>query len=243
MSIDFNKKNVLVIGGSSGIGRGIAESFVNYNANVCITGTRDSINDYEENISKNIEKCNYQQLDLSNHDNLKKIDLPFNNLDYLICSQGIVAYKRKEFEMDTFKKVVDLNLNSIMASCSFFQEKLSQSKGSIIIIGSGASYHSVKGNPAYSASKGGLLTLIKTLAEAWAENNIRVNGIAPGFVATKLTEVTYKNEKRYEDTLRSIPLGRWGTPNDMGELACFLCSSGASYITGQMITSDGGMSL
>ena len=233
MSIDFNKKNVLVIGGSSGIGRGIAESFVNYNANVCITGTRDSINDYEENISKNIEKCNYQQLDLSNHDNLKKIDLPFNNLDHLICSQGIVAYKRKEFEMDTFKKVVDLNLNSIMASCSFFQEKLSQSNGSIIIIGSGA----------YSASKGGLLTLIKTLAEAWAENNIRVNGIAPGFVATKLTEVTYKNEKRYEDTLRSIPLGRWGTPDDMGELACFLCSSGASYITGQMITSDGGMSL
>ena len=243
MSIDFNKKNVLVIGGSSGIGRGIAESFINYNANVCITGTRNSINDYEENISKNIEKCNYQQLDLSNHDNLKKIDLPFNNLDHLICSQGIVAYKRKEFEMDTFKKVVDLNLNSIMASCSFFQEKLSQSNGSIIIIGSGASYHSVKGNPAYSASKGGLLTLIKTLAEAWAENNIRVNGIAPGFVATKLTEVTYKNEKRYEDTLQSIPLGRWGTPNDMGELACFLCSSGASYITGQMITSDGGMSL
>ena len=243
MSIDFNKKNVLVIGGSSGIGRGIAESFVNYNANVCITGTRDSINDYEENISKNIEKCNYQQLDLSSHDNLKKIDLPFNNLDHLICSQGIVAYKRKEFEMDTFKKVVDLNLNSIMASCSFFQEKLSQSNGSIIIIGSGASYHSVKGNPAYSASKGGLLTLIKTLAEAWAENNIRVNVIAPGFVATKLTEVTYKNEKRYEDTLRSIPLGRWGTPDDMGELACFLCSSGASYITGQMITSDGGMSL
>ena len=145
--------------------------------------------------------------------------------------------------MDTFKKVVDLNLNSIMASCSFFQEKLSQSNGSIIIIGSGASYHSVKGNPAYSASKGGLLTLIKTLAEAWAEKNIRVNGIAPGFVATKLTEVTYKNEKRYEDTLRSIPLGRWGTPDDMGELACFLCSSGASYITGQMITSDGGMSL
>ena len=241
--MNFKKKNILVIGGSSGIGRGIADCFVNYGAEVCITGTRDSINDYDESISKNIEKCNYQQLDLSNQDNLKKLELPFNGLDHLICSQGIVAYKRKEFEMDTFKKVVDLNLNSIMASCSFFQEKLSQSNGSIIIIGSGASYHSVKGNPAYSASKGGLLTLIKTLAEAWAENNIRVNGIAPGFVATKLTEVTYKNEKRYEDTLRRIPLGRWGTPNDMGELACFLCSQGASYITGQMITSDGGMSL
>ena len=243
MSQGFDNKNILVIGGSSGIGRGIAESFIKYNANVCITGTRDSIEDYEERISQNIEKCNYQKLDLSNHDNLNNLDLPFNDLDHLICSQGIVAYKRKEFEMDTFKKVIDLNLNSIMASCLFFHQQLALSKGSIIIIGSGASYHSVKGNPAYSASKGGLLTLIKTLGEAWAENDIRVNGIAPGFVATKLTAVTYENEKRYEDTLKRIPLKRWGTPEDMGELACFLCSNLASYITGQMITVDGGMSL
>ena len=243
MSLNFDNKNILVIGGSSGIGRGIAESFIKYNANVCITGTRSSINDYDEVISESIGKCEYRKLDLSNHDNLSALDLPFENLDHLICSQGIVAYKRKEFEMDTFNKVVDLNLNSIMASCSYFHQKLASSNGSIIIIGSGASYHSVKGNPAYSASKGGLLTLIKTLGEAWAEDSIRVNGIAPGFVATKLTSVTYENEKRYEDTLKRIPLKRWGTPEDMGELACFLCSSLASYITGQMITVDGGMSL
>ena len=157
------------------------------------------------------------------------------------------ARSKASFLMDRIlgekRLLADLNLNSIMASCSFFQDRLSKSNGSIIIIGSGASYHSVKGNPAYSASKGGLLTLIKTLAEAWAENNIRVNGIAPGFVATKLTEVTFKNKKRYDDSLKRIPLGRWGTPEDMGELACFLCSDGAGYITGQMITSDGGMSL
>ena len=243
MTINFDNKNVLVIGGSSGIGRGIADTFIGYKANVCITGTKPKINDYEEKISSNISKCNYKQLDLSNHDKLSSFSLPFERLDHLICSQGIVAYKRKEFEMKTFKKVVDLNLNSIMASCNFFHNKLSISKGSIIIIGSGASYHSVKGNPAYSASKGGLLTLIKTLGEAWAENNIRVNGIAPGFVATKLTSVTYENEKRYQETLNRIPLRRWGTPSDMGELACFLCSDLASYITGQMITVDGGMSL
>ena len=87
------------------------------------------------------------------------------------------------------------------------------------------------------------MTLIKTLGEAWAENDIRVNGIAPGFVATKLTAVTYENEKSYEATLKRIPLKRWGPPEDMGELACFLCSNLASYITGQMITVDGGMSL
>ena len=241
--MNLKKKNILVIGGSSGIGRGIADCFVNYGAKVCITGTKESLNDYDTDISENISKCDYRKLDLSDHNNLDNFDLPFEDIDHLICSQGIVAYKRKEFELDTFKKVVDLNLNSIMASCTFFHKQLSKNNGSIIIIGSGASYHSVKGNPAYSASKGGLLTLIKTLAEAWAEDKIRVNGIAPGFVATKLTEVTYKNEERYEGTLQRIPLGRWGKPEDMGELACFLCSDKASYITGQMITVDGGMGL
>ncbi|MED5436720.1 MAG: SDR family oxidoreductase [Pseudomonadota bacterium] len=241
--MNLKKKNILVIGGSSGIGRGIADCFVNYGAEVCITGTKESLNDYDTDISENISKCDYRKLDLSDHNNLDNFDLPFEDIDHLICSQGIVVYKRKEFQLDTFKKVVDLNLNSIMASCTFFHKQLSKNNGSIIIIGSGASYHSVKGNPAYSASKGGLLTLIKTLAEAWAEDKIRVNGIAPGFVATKLTEVTYKNEERYEGTLQRIPLGRWGKPEDMGELACFLCSNKASYITGQMITVDGGMGL
>ncbi|MEC7734999.1 MAG: SDR family oxidoreductase [Pseudomonadota bacterium] len=241
--MNLKKKNILVIGGSSGIGRGIADCFVNYGAKVCITGTKESLNDYDTDISENISKCDYRKLDLSDHNNLDNFDLPFEDIDHLICSQGIVAYKRKEFQLDTFKKVVDLNLNSIMASCTFFHKQLSKNNGSIIIIGSGASYHSVKGNPAYSASKGGLLTLIKTLAEAWAEDKIRVNGIAPGFVATKLTEVTYKNEERYEGTLQRIPLGRWGKPEEMGELACFLCSDKASYITGQMITVDGGMGL
>jgi 3-oxoacyl-[acyl-carrier protein] reductase len=130
-----------------------------------------------------------------------------------------------------------------MASCTFFQENLSKNNGSIVIIGSGASFHAVKGNPAYSASKGGLLTLIKTLAEAWARDGIRVNGIAPGYVATKLTEVTFKNEKRYENSLKDIPLRRWGSPKDMGDVCCFLSSDSASYVTGQMLTVDGGMSL
>ena len=239
----FESKNIIIIGGSSGIGRGIASSFIDKGANVCITGTRENIEDYEEDITENIKKCIYRKLDLSDDKNLQNLSLPFEDVHTLVCSQGIVAYDRKEFEMNTFKRVVDLNLNSVMASCSFFHENLIKNNGSIVIIGSGASYHAVKGNPAYSASKGGLLTLIKTLAEAWAINGIRVNGIAPGYVATKLTEVTFGNEKRYENSLKNIPLRRWGSPKDMGEVCCFLCSEGASYVTGQMITVDGGMSL
>ena len=241
--MNYKNKNIIVIGGSSGIGRGIASSYIDKGANVCITGTRDSINDYDEEISENIKKCIYKKLDLSEHENLEKLSLPFNDINTLVCSQGIVAYNQKEFEMETFKKVVDLNLNSVMASCTFFHQNLSKNNGSIVIIGSGASFHAVRGNPAYSASKGGLLTLIKTLAEAWARDGIRVNGIAPGYVATKLTEVTFRNEKRYENSLKSIPLRRWGSPEDMGEVCCFLSSEEASYITGQMLTVDGGMSL
>ena len=241
--MNFESKNIIIIGGSSGIGRGIASSFIDKGANVCITGTRENIEDYEGDITENIKKCIYRKLDLSDDKNLQNLSLPFEDVHTLVCSQGIVAYDRKEFEMDTFKRVVDLNLNSVMASCSFFHENLIKNNGSIVIIGSGASYHAVKGNPAYSASKGGLLTLIKTLAEAWAINGIRVNGIAPGYVATKLTEVTFGNKKRYENSLKNIPLRRWGSPKDMGEVCCFLCSEGASYVTGQMITVDGGMSL
>lgn len=241
--MNYKNKNIIVIGGSSGIGRGIASSYIDKGANVCITGTRDSINDYDEEISDNIKKCIYKKLDLFEQENLEKLSLPFNDINTLVCSQGIVAYDQKEFEMETFKKVVDLNLNSVMASCTFFHQNLSKNNGSIVIIGSGASFHAVRGNPAYSASKGGLLTLIKTLAEAWARDGIRVNGIAPGYVATKLTEVTFGNEKRYENSLNSIPLRRWGSPEDMGEVCCFLSSEEASYVTGQMLTVDGGMSL
>ena len=85
--------------------------------------------------------------------------------------------------------------------------------------------------------------MVKTLAEAWAREGLRVNGIAPGFVATKMTEVTFKDKNRYESSLKSIPLARWGEAEDIGLAACFLASNKASYITGQMITVDGGLGL
>ena len=131
----------------------------------------------------------------------------------------------------------------MMACCQKFKPLLAESSGNIIMLGSGASYRAVRGNPAYSASKGGILTLIKTLADAWAEKGIRVNGLAPGFVATKLTEITFNHKERYKSSLKKIPMGRWGNPEEIGDAACFLASEKASYITGQMITVDGGLGL
>jgi 3-oxoacyl-[acyl-carrier protein] reductase len=238
----LNKKRILVVGGSSGIGRGIANCFLNLNADVCITGTKKNIEDYglEDVVS---QKSEYVKLDLLDPEALGNLVIPFDSLDVLVCSQGTVQYKRKEFEMEIFREVLDLNLTSMMACCQKFKPLMTNIDTNIILLGSGASYKAVRGNPAYSASKGGILTLVKTLAEAWAREGIRVNGIAPGYVASKLTEVTFKDKNRYESSLKNIPLARWGEAEDIGHTACFLASSKASYITGQMITVDGGLGL
>jgi 3-oxoacyl-[acyl-carrier protein] reductase len=238
----LNKKRILVVGGSSGIGRGIANCFLNLNADVCITGTKENIEDYglEDVVS---QKSEYVKLDLLDPKALGNLVIPFDSLDVLVCSQGTVQYKRKEFEMEIFREVLDLNLTSMMACCQKFKPLMTNIDTNIILLGSGASYKAVRGNPAYSASKGGILTLVKTLAEAWAREGIRVNGIAPGYVASKLTEVTFKDKNRYESSLKNIPLARWGEAEDIGHTACFLASSKASYITGQMITVDGGLGL
>jgi len=238
----LNKKRILVVGGSSGIGRGIANCFLNLNADVCITGTKKNIEDYglEDVVS---QKSEYVQLDLLDPEALGNLVIPFDSLDVLVCSQGTVQYKRKEFEMEIFREVLDLNLTSMMACCQKFKPLMTNIDTNIILLGSGASYKAVRGNQAYSASKGGILTLVKTLAEAWAREGIRVNGIAPGYVASKLTEVTFKDKNRYESSLKNIPLARWGEAEDIGHTACFLASSKASYITGQMITVDGGLGL
>ena len=106
-----------------------------------------------------------------------------------------------------------------------------------------AGFSATRGNPAYSASKHGAVGLTKTLGEAWASDGIRVNGIAPGLVDTKLTKVTTEHPKRLEGSLRAIPMGRMGEPSDMAGAALFLASPLAAYICGQTLIVDGGLSL
>ncbi len=241
--IDFSEKTVLVIGGSSGIGNGIAHEFQKHGAKVYVSGTRASSDRYKGEEGSNLENLNYFQWDVSEDANVESLVTPFDSLDVLVASQGIVEYKRAEFQMPTFRKVLDVNLMSVMSTCTKFHAMLEKTDGSVILLGSGASFFSVLGNPAYSASKGALVTLTKTLAEAWATDGIRVNGIAPGLIATKITKVTWGHPRRYQDSLENIPLKRWGTPADMGGIALFLASSLSSYLTGQMLIADGGMSL
>ena len=241
--LDFHGKTVLVVGGSSGIGNGIARRFREHGARVFVSGTRPTAAEYEGEEGSVLDGLDYFQWDVSNDRSVAEMSPRFDTLDVLVASQGIVEYKRAEFQMPTFRKVLDVNLMSVMSICTKFHAMLAATNGSVVILGSGASFFATMGNPAYSASKGALVTLTKTLAEAWAGDGIRVNGIAPGLIATKITKVTWGHPRRYQDSLEAIPMKRWGTPEEMGGIALFLASPLSSYVTGQMLIADGGMSL
>ena len=241
--LDFGGRQVLVVGGSSGIGNGIARAFRAKGAHVQICGTRASAADYSASEGSDLEGLDYTQLDVSDPTAIGSFRPSFDRLDVLVLAQGAVIYRRGEFEMDGFRKVLEVNLISLMACAGKFHDMLSASKGSLIIVSSTAAYHSTKGNPAYNASKTGAVGLTRTLAEAWAEDGIRVNGIAPGLVDTKMTKVTTANPKRLEGAIAQIPLKRLGTPDDMAGAALFLASPLASYVVGQTIVVDGGLIL
>jgi 3-oxoacyl-[acyl-carrier protein] reductase len=241
--LDFSGKQVLVVGGSSGIGNGIAQAFRAKGGRVHVCGTRPHAGDYSPGEGSQLEGLDYAQLDVSDAKAIENFRPPFDRLDVLVLSQGAVIYRRGEFEMDGFRKVLEVNLMSLMACAGKFHDMLSASKGSLIIVSSTAAYHSTKGNPAYNASKTGAMGLTRTLGQAWAEDGIRVNGIAPGLVDTKMTKVTTANPKRLEGAVERIPLKRLGTPADMAGAALFLASPLSSYIIGQTLIVDGGLIL
>ena len=241
--LDFSGKQVLVVGGSSGIGNGIARAFLSRGARVHVCGTRASPGDYSPEEGSHLEGLDYIRLDVGDPGAIEHFKPPFARLDVLVLAQGAVIYRRGEFQMDGFRKVLEVNLISLMACAGKFHDMLSASRGSLIIVSSTAAYHSTKGNPAYNASKTGAMGLTRTLGQAWAEDGIRVNGIAPGLVDTKMTKVTTSNPKRLEAAIERIPLKRLGTPADMAGAAMFLASPLSSYIVGQTLIVDGGLIL
>ncbi|CAN7763894.1 SDR family oxidoreductase [Cupriavidus necator] len=242
-AFSLNGKTVLVVGGSSGIGNGIARAYLERGATVHVWGTRARADDYAGEAGSNLDGLCYAQVDVSNGDALTRFEPSFRELDILVLAQGAVKYRRQEFEIETFRHVIDVNLNSVMHCSLKFFEMLKRSTGSILIISSIGAYKSVKGNPAYAASKAGLLGLTRTLGDAWGADGVRVNAIAPGMVATKMTAVTTEHPERRKAALDTISLGRFGTPEDMAGVALFLASPLASYITGQTLIVDGGRSL
>ena len=174
-SIDFTGKTVCIIGGSSGIGNATAQAFRGCGAEVHVTGTRASEADYAADEGSDLEGLTFHQLNAGDDAAIIALRQKFTRLDALVCSQGMVMYKRAEFEPENFAKVVQVNLNSLMTCAGQFYDLLKQTKGSLIIISSTAAFHATVGNPGYNASKAGAVGLTRTLGKAWAPDGTRVN--------------------------------------------------------------------
>lgn len=236
-------KTALVIGGTGGIGNAIAQAYRALGASVHVWGTRAQAEDYADVADSDMEGLTYHCMDVSDFGAVAAWEAPFERLDVLVQSQGIVMYGRKEYDIANFEKVLAVNLTSLMACSNRFVDMLVETKGSIIIVSSSAAFHATRGVPAYGSSKVGAMGLTKILAQTYAAKGVRVNGIAPGFIPTRLTAKTTEDQRLADTALARIPMGRFGTSDEMAGVAVFLASPLASYVTGQTILADGGMLL
>ena len=232
-------KVALITGGARGIGFGIAEALLADGYQVIVTGlTSDEVAavPLRDNLSTH-------QLDVTDDASVLALMQNYERLDVLINCAGVIIRGDAEYGIEQFKKVIDVNLTGTMRMCMAAKPKLTHSGNGVII--NTASMLSIFGGPltpAYSASKGGVVQLTKSLAVAWAEDGIRVNAIAPGWIETELTKGTREDPVRTKAIIDRTPMKRWGMPNDIGGVLAHLCSDASRFITGAMIPIDGGYS-
>jgi NAD(P)-dependent dehydrogenase (short-subunit alcohol dehydrogenase family) len=234
MDFGLAGKSVLVVGGTSGIGAGIAAAFADQDAQVTATGATKR--EVEAAASGSMD---VRLLDVRDGGAVEQLIAGFDRLDVVVNCAGIIR-RNAEHDPDAFAEVVDINLNGSMRVCAAARSLLRQSKGCIVNTASMLSYFGGGLVPGYSASKGGVMQLTKSLAIAYAEDGIRVNAVAPGWIATPLTQALQDDEGRSRQILDRTPLRRWGTPADVAAPVLFLSSDAARFITGAILPVDGG---
>jgi gluconate 5-dehydrogenase len=228
----------IVTGGSRGIGEAIARGFAGAGARVTAVGRSSS------SPASGTGTLEYRQCDVTAAGDFtalcERVFDTNKRLDILVNAAGITRPDGEQSLAD-FDLTLATNLKAAYASCVAVSEFMGRSGGgSIINITSIASVLGLPGNPGYAAAKGGLKMLSKALAMDFADRNIRVNNLAPGYIRTAMTEESYADPARHEQRKRHTMLRRWGTTNDLVGAAIFLASDASSYVTGIDLFIDGG---
>jgi NAD(P)-dependent dehydrogenase (short-subunit alcohol dehydrogenase family) len=232
------RRTILITGGTSGIGLGIAKAFSEIGDRVVATGATQA--DVEcAGAVQDHAAIEFMQLDVRQIQAVEAIVAAVGELNVVVNCAGVL-FRGTEHDPAVFADVVDINLNGTMRMCTAARHALRASSGCIVNVASMLSFFGGGLVPGYSASKGGVAQLTKSLAIAYAEDGIRVNAVAPGWIQTPMTESLWQNTARNEAILSRTPLGRWGTPEDVAGPVVFLASPAARFVTGSILPVDGG---
>jgi NAD(P)-dependent dehydrogenase (short-subunit alcohol dehydrogenase family) len=222
----------LISGGASGIGAAVAQALTEAGCHVIAADLPGAPLPTDRRIET-------AEVDVTDKASVRALAAGLDRLYILVNAAGIIR-RGAEYEPDVFARVLDVNLVGVMRLCTACRPLLAQQGGSIVNIASMLSFFGGGLVPGYSASKGGVAQLTKSLAIGWAGEDIRVNAVAPGWIATPLTQALQDDADRSAAILARTPLGRWGQPEDVTGAVIFLCSPAAAFITGVILPVDGG---
>jgi NAD(P)-dependent dehydrogenase (short-subunit alcohol dehydrogenase family) len=229
--------HAVVIGGAGDIGAAITDLFCDLGATVTATGVDDR--DIARTQLRARDGLQIRPLDVTNDDAVSSFANEHDRADALINCAGILA-RDKEYEIETFMRVIDVNLAGTFRTCMAFRPLLARTQGSIVNMASMNATLALPRIPAYCASKGGVVMLTKALALAWAEEGIRVNAVAPGYIETSINAAGRADRAHYQRIADRTAFKRWGKPDDIAGTVAFLCMPASRYATGTVVAIDGG---
>ena len=248
---DLKGKVALITGGNGGLGLGMALGLAGAGADIAVAArnpdkTSDAIKQLENIGARAISVPTDVTQELEIESMVSLTLQQFGHIDILVNNSGVTMRKEPEdLTGDEWDHVLNVNLRAcFLASKTVYPHMRDQGSGKIINIGSMTSIFGGGGSGApYSSSKGGIVQLSKSLAVAWAKDNIQSNAILPGWFTTELTAAIPERQKeRYQLISSRIPAGRWGEPDELAGVAVFLASPASDYVTGSVIAVDGGYS-
>ena len=228
----FPGKRALVAGATQGIGAVIANHLAALGAETTALGLGPGDGTL-------VPAVDVRQCDVTSAASLQAALADIGELDIVFNCAGIIQ-RGAEHDLEVFERVLNVNLTGTMRVCSAVRERLKARRGCIVNTASMLSFFGGGLVPGYAASKGGVAQLTKSLAIAYAVDGIRVNAVAPGWIATPLTKPLQDDPLRAGPILARTPLGRWGTPDDVARAAMFLCTPAAAFMTGVILPVDGG---
>jgi 2-deoxy-D-gluconate 3-dehydrogenase len=238
-------KRALVTGASKGIGAAIAVAMAKADADLILVGrTSESLLQTRQSIETLGRKVTELICDIASSTQIESAfkDVDSLGIDILVNNAGTISRAPAiETDLADWRRVIDTNLNSLFQISQLCAPSmLKRESGRIINIASLLSFQGGINVPAYTASKHGVAGLTKALANEWGSRSVTVNAIAPGYISTDNTEAIRNDPDRSASILSRIPMGRWGTPDDLAAVAVFLASPAANYINGEVLTVDGG---